>query len=65
LSPGEYSISGSGTSYNDGGGGTNMVFFSKKNIPDGWMPPAGWDDGIDFAKYGAATGQCPEVVYYQ
>ncbi len=65
LPPGTYNFSGSGTSYNDGGGGTNMVFFSKKDIPNGWYPPAGWDEGIEFSKYGAATGACPEIVYYQ
>ncbi len=52
LPPGEYTFSGSGTSYNDGGGGTNMVFFSEKDInlsnPDNiGLPP----DGFDRTKY--------------
>ncbi len=35
LNPGTYTVEGSGTSYNTGGGGINTVFLYKGNIPEG------------------------------
>ena len=63
LPPGIHTFSGNGTSYNDGGGGTNMVFFSTVNYPDGWTPAP--EIFTEFAAYGGQTGECPESVFYQ